>query len=242
MADKIALVTGAGKGIGASCAQHLAKSGYRVAVHYRSHREQAQQVAADLPGSEIFAYDLAQAGSCEALVKEVKSTMGDISLLVNNAGCSVDQVIPFAKPEDFDRVLASNLRPVFMLSKIVSRMLIKKKSGSIINISSVVGHTGNAGQSIYSASKGAITSFTKSIAQDLASFGVRCNCVAPGFIETQMTAKLPTEVKEKAIKQIPLARFGHVNDVAEAVAFLASDAANYITGTTIHVNGGMFMN
>ena len=240
MDSKVALVTGGSKGIGAACVKALAKAGYKVAIHFRSQPAEAESLKSEIPGSEIFQYDLSEESACQALVKDVKAKMGSIDVLVNNAGMSVDQILPFAKPDDFDRLLQVNLKPGFMLSKLCSRFMIKSKSGSIINITSVVGHTGNGGQSMYSATKSATTGFTKSIAMDLAPYGIRANCVAPGFIKTAMTGALPDDVQEQILTKIPVKKMGDPEDVANAVAFLASEGSKYITGSTIHVNGGMF--
>jgi 3-oxoacyl-[acyl-carrier protein] reductase len=239
---KVALVTGASKGIGAACAEKLGKAGFRVAIHYRGSEASAQKLAESIPGSKIFQADLSQPDQCQNLIKAVNSELGPIHTLVNNAGISIDQIITFAKPEDFDTLLATNLKPVFLLSKLATKGMIRQKSGRIINIASVVGYTGNGGQSMYAATKGAITAFTKSIAMDLASFGILANCVAPGFILTDMTQALPDAAKEAALGKIPVKRFGLPEDVAYAVEFLASERAKYITGSTIHVNGGMFTN
>jgi 3-oxoacyl-[acyl-carrier protein] reductase len=238
--SKVALVTGAAKGIGAACAKRLAKDGFRVAIHYRSNPDLALSLKAELPESEVFCYDLATEGACEALVKEIKSKMGRLDVVVNNAGIALDQIITFAKPEDFDKTVQTNVKPAFMISKFASKLMLRNKWGRIVNITSVVGHLGNAGQVIYSGAKGAITGMTKSMAMDLAGFGITCNCVAPGFIATDMTDSLPDEVKQKMLTQIPLARFGHPDDVANAVGFLVSEGSGYVTGTTIHVNGGMY--
>lgn len=238
--QKVALVTGSSRGIGAACAIELAKRGYRVAIHFRSQEEQALKVQAQAPGSEIFQADLGNPEECQTLVKVVTDKLGKIDVLVNNAGVAIDQLVTFAKPEDFSTSIDTNLRPVFLLTKLVSRSMIRQKSGSIINMTSVVGHTGNKGQSIYAATKAGITGFTKSIASDLAPFGIRCNCVAPGFIATDMTQALPDDVKTALLSKIPLNRLGQGEEVAKAVAFLASADSSYITGTTIHVNGGMF--
>jgi 3-oxoacyl-[acyl-carrier protein] reductase len=238
--SKVALVTGAAKGIGAACAKRLAKDGFRVAIHYRSNPDLALSLKAELPESEVFCYDLATEGACEALVKEIKSKMGRLDVVVNNAGIALDQIITFAKPEDFDKTVQTNVKPAFMISKFASKLMLRNKWGRIVNITSVVGHLGNAGQVIYSGAKGAITGMTKSMAMDLAGFGITCNCVAPGFIATDMTDSLPDEVKQKMLTQIPLARFGHPDDVANAVSFLVSEGSGYVTGTTIHVNGGMY--
>lgn len=242
MEQKVALVTGASRGIGKACAQALAQAGYLVAIHFRSQEQQARELAASLPGAKIFQADLGQEESCKDLVKQVKESFGRIDVLVNNAGMSIDQLITFAKPSEFDQVLDVNLKSIFNLSKTASRVMIKQKSGVIINMSSVVGHTGNAGQSMYAASKGAITAFTKSIASDLASFGIRANCVAPGFIKTDMTGELPPAAQAALLERVPLKRLGTPEEVAACVVFLASDGASYITGSTIHVNGGMYTN
>jgi 3-oxoacyl-[acyl-carrier protein] reductase len=240
MTQKVALVTGASRGIGAACALALGEAGYRVAVHYRGSEDKARAVCEKIPGALPVKFDLSQDGACEELVKLVKSEMGSLDVLVNNAGVSIDQLLPFAKVEDFDTLIATNVRPVFLLSKLAAKQMIRQKGGRIINVSSVVGHSGNMGQSMYAATKAAITGFTKSIAKDLAGFGILANCVAPGFIETDMTDALPEDVRQAILNTIPLKRLGSADEVAHAVAFLASDKASYITGTTIHVNGGMY--
>ncbi len=242
MSDKVALVTGASKGIGAACAIALGKMGYQVAIHFRSKPELAEQVASEIPNSQTFQYDLAEDGACEALVKDVKAKMGRIDVLVNNAGLSIDQLITFAKPEEFNRLLDTNVKPVFLLSKYASRLMIRQKAGHIINITSVVGHTGNPGQSMYASTKSAITGMTKSMAGELAKFRIHCNCIAPGFIKTDMTDQLPDDVQKQILDKIPLGRLGTPEDIGNAVAFLCSEQAAYITGSTIHVNGGMYPN
>lgn len=242
MNEKVALVTGGSKGIGSACVRLLGQNGYKVAVHYRSDAQLANDIVESIPDACAFQFDLSEDGAADALVKEVKKQFGRIDVLVNNAGHSIDQLIPFAKPTDFDTLLTINLKSVFLLSKHCSRLMIKQKSGSIVNITSVVGHTGNAGQSMYAATKSAITGFTKSIAQDLAAYQIRANCVAPGFIETNMTNGLSDEVKGSILEKIPMKRLGQSGEVAEAVLFLASEHSSYITGSTIHVNGGMFSN
>lgn len=241
-AVKVALVTGASRGIGAACASMLGRQGYKVALHYRGSEERAKSLASAIPGAVPFQADLSDPQACQDLIKAITSELGPISVLVNNAGVSIDQILPFAKPDDFDTLINTNLKPVFLLSKLVSKSMIRAKSGRIINIASVVGYTGNAGQSMYAATKGAITAFTKSIAQDLAQFGILCNCVAPGFIKTDMTDALPDQAKEAIMAKIPLKTFGEPEDIASAVLFLAGDGAKYITGSTIHVNGGMYTN
>tara|TARA_B100001964_G_C14072699_1_gene526605 strand:+ start:142 stop:876 length:735 start_codon:yes stop_codon:yes gene_type:complete len=238
---KIVLITGASGGIGAACAELLARRNYLVALHFHSNIAKANKLASDLDGCKTFRYDLSRPEACENLVKDVKKEFGCIDLLLNNAGRSIDQLVPFVKPTDYEELMQVNLRPVFLLSKFVSKLMIRKKSGSIINITSVVGHTGNPGQSVYTATKSAITGFTKSIAFELAPFGIRCNCVAPGFVKTSMTDSLPKEVHDRILEKIPLKRFATPQDVAHAVYFLSSSEASYITGSTIHVNGGMYM-
>jgi len=242
MTQKVALVTGGSRGIGAACAIALGRAGYRVAVHYRSDEDAARQVVQDIGEGQAvaFRFDLTMEGACAELVKAVKAELGSLDVLVNNAGLSIDQILPLAKPSDFDLLLNTNLKPVFLLAKAASRIMIKQKSGRIINITSVVGHTGNPGQSMYAATKAAITAFTQSIAQELGAAGILANCVAPGFIETDMTKDLREEVKQMILSRIPLKRLGQVDEVAAAVEFLASSKASYITGTTLHVNGGMF--
>lgn len=242
MGELVALVTGASRGIGKACAQKLSEAGYRVAIHYRSREELAQELSQTLPESKIYQADISDEDQCKSLVKAVKSDFGRIDVLVNNAGMSIDQVITFAKPDDFDKLYATNVKSCFNLSKLCSKVMIKQKSGSIINLTSVVGYTGNAGQSMYAATKGALTAFTKSIAADLAPFGIRANCVAPGFIATDMTEALGDEVKEAILSKVPLKRLGSPSEIGSVVAFLGSDKASYITGSTIHVNGGMYTN
>ena len=237
---KVALVTGSSRGIGAAIARILTRDGFHVAIQYRTGQKEAETLASELLGSKIFHCDLADPQSCIDLAKKVAADMGPIAVLVNNAGMTADQILAFAKPEDFDRLMATNVKPVFLLSKTISRQMMRQKWGRIINITSVVGHSGNPGQSIYTATKAAITAFTKTIAMELAPVGILCNCVAPGFIETGMTGQLPDATKEAIFSKIPLKRVGTVHEVAEAVSFLASEKSSYITGSTIHVNGGMY--
>jgi 3-oxoacyl-[acyl-carrier protein] reductase len=241
MTRGVALVTGAARGIGRACAEILSENGFTIAIHYRSGEQEAKQLAESLPGSKIFQADLAFADQCKDLITAVKKEFGRIDVLVNNAGMSSDQIITFAKPTDLENILDINFKSVFHLSKNVSKVMIKQKAGRIINITSVIGHTGNGGQSMYAASKGAVTAFTKSIAHDLAKFGINANCVAPGFIDTDMTDKLPEETKQYILAKVPLGRLGSAKEVANAVEFLASPGASYITGSTIHVNGGLLM-
>ena len=242
MDKRVALVTGGSRGIGASCAQVLHHAGFAIALHYRRDQQLAEQIGGNLDGSVTFQADLAEDGAAESLIKQVKTKMGSVDVLINNAGMVKDQLLPFAKLEDFDKIIKVNLRSLVALSKFASKVMIRKRWGRIINISSVLGHTGNFGQSIYAASKGAITAFTKSIAQDLAQFNILCNCVAPGFIASEMTDGLSDDVKQQINDRIALRRFGQPVDVAKTVAFLASDHASYITASTVHVNGGLYSN
>lgn len=240
--EKVALVTGASRGIGAACAVALGEAGFKVAVHYRGSEDRAQAVCGQIPGSGAFRADLSDYAACQDLIKTVVAEMGGLHVLVNNAGVAIDQILPMAKPDDFDTLINTNLKSVFLLSKFAARPMIRQKWGRIINLASVVGFTGNPGQSMYAATKAGIVGFTRSIAAEMAPYGILANCVAPGFIETDMTAALPEPVKEAMLGRIPMKRFGSVADIAGAVEFLASDKSAYITGSTIHVNGGMFTN
>lgn len=242
MEKKVALVTAGIKGIGKACARSLADRGYYVAIHFRSNPERALELAKEIGHAKIFQYDLLVEGACEDLIKDVKGEFGRIDVLVNNAGVAIDQLIPFAKADDFNTMMNTNLKAVFLLCKFASKQMIRQKKGNIINITSILGYTGNGGQSIYSATKGAVTALTKSMAKELAGFGIRCNCVAPGFIATDMTASLSDEIQKKILDQVPLKRMGCPEEVGAVAAFLASEEASYITGSTLHVNGGMYTN
>lgn len=238
--SKVALVTGGSKGIGKACVQKLAEDGFKVIIHYRSGEQEAKELAESIPEASTIHADLSEQQSTLDMMKEIKSAHGRLDVLVNNAGVCIDQLLMLAKEDSFDTMFNTNIKSNFLLCKAASRLMLKKKWGRIINITSVVGHMGNPGQSLYSSTKGALTSFTKSIASELASVGITCNCVAPGFIQTAMTGKLNDEQKEKLMEKIPMKRMGVPEDIANSVSFLASDAASYVTGTTIHVNGGMY--
>jgi 3-oxoacyl-[acyl-carrier protein] reductase len=240
--ERVALVTGGARGIGKACSIALAEAGFKVAIHYRGSADEAQAMASKLPHARAFQADLSDPTAIENLIKSVHKDMGSLDVLVNNAGINADQIIAFAKLDDFEKLVQTNLRSVFLTCKYVSKIMMKKKYGRIINMASVVGYTGNPGQAMYSATKGAITAFTKSIALELAHFGVTANCVAPGFITTDMTAAIPSEAKAQLLQKIPLKREGTPEEIAHTVAFLASDKSSYITGSTIHVNGGLFTN
>ena len=226
---KVALVTGASRGIGHAIAAELAKQGAKV-VGTATTEEGAKRI-----GGRVL--DVRDAAQCDALVKE----LGDIAILVNNAGITRDNLALRMKDEDWDAVLDTNLRAVFRLSRAVMRGMMKARWGRIINVTSVVGAAGNAGQANYAAAKAGVVGLTKSLARELGSRNITMNCVAPGFIDTDMTRALPEESRNALLTQIPLGRLGSADEVAAAVAYLASPAAGYVTGSVLHVNGGMYM-
>ncbi|BEU88396.1 3-oxoacyl-[acyl-carrier-protein] reductase [Selenomonas sp. TAMA-11512] len=242
---KSALVTGASRGIGRAIALRLAKEGAKVAVNYAGNETAANEVKAEIEklGGEVILIkaNVADGAACEAMVEEVVKAFGQIDILVNNAGITRDGLLIRMKEEDYDAVLSTNLKSVFHLTKAAGKRMMKKRYGRIINMTSVVGLMGNVGQTNYAAAKAGILGFSKSAAKEFASRGITVNMVAPGFIQTDMTAVLPDDVKEKLSTEIPLGRMGAPEDVAEAVLFLASDQAAYITGQVIHVDGGMVM-
>lgn len=242
---KTALITGGSRGIGRAIAVLFAKEGAKVAINYAGN-QQAAQGTIDLIracGGEAIAIqcDVSDGAAVDAMVKQVKEDFGRIDIMVNNAGIARDGLLMRMKEADWDSVMDTNLKGVFHCTKAVSKIMMKQKGGSIVNISSVVGLTGNAGQSNYAAAKAGIIGFTKSIAKELASRGIRVNAVAPGFIGTEMTDILPEEVKKSMIAGIPLGRMAQPEEVAAGVLFLASDNAGYITGQTLHIDGGMVM-
>lgn len=242
---KSAIVTGASRGIGKDIALYLAKEGAKVAVNYSGSKEKAEAVVEEIKafGGEAFAVqaNVDQAEDVQRLVSETLEQFGTIDILVNNAGITKDNLIMRMKEQEWDDVLDTNLKGVFLCTKSVTRQMMKQRHGRIINITSIVGVSGNAGQANYVAAKAGVIGLTKSTALELASRNITVNSVAPGFITTDMTDALPEEVKTQMLGQIPLAKFGNPEDIAKAVAFLASDDANYITGQTLHVNGGMYM-
>ncbi len=242
---KIALVTGAGRGIGRAIAKRLARDGIFVLINYCSSGKEAEEVLKEIrldggDGACVQA-DVSDFVRTEEMAKEIIREYGSLDILVNNAGITRDGLIMRMTEEDFDRVLAINLKGCFHTIRHLSRYFVKQRYGRIINIASVVGIAGNAGQANYSASKAGIIGLTKSVARELAGRGITVNAVAPGFIETEMTEVLSDQVKERAAAQIPMGKFGKAEDVAEAVAFLASDRAAYITGQVLQVDGGMVM-
>ena len=236
---KLALVTGASRGIGRACVEILAKQGFAIAVHYRRHKSLAEQVAADCDQAKIFAADLSTPESPSQLVTQVQQAMGPISVLVNNAGITIDKLTLMSSEEHYTQILNTNLGATYRLSKAVLKSMIKQRSGRIINITSIIGHTGARGQSLYSASKAAVTAFTQSLAAETGRFNILCNCVAPGYITTEMTKDIPESIHQHIISRVHLGRAGTATEVAHAVGFLASEHASFITGTTLHVNGGM---
>ncbi|CXV74512.1 3-oxoacyl-[acyl-carrier protein] reductase [Staphylococcus aureus] len=242
---KSALVTGASRGIGRSIALQLAEEGYNVAVNYAGSKEKAEAVVEEIKakGVDSFAIqaNVADADEVKAMIKEVVSQFGSLDVLVNNAGITRDNLLMRMKEQEWDDVIDTNLKGVFNCIQKATPQMLRQRSGAIINLSSVVGAVGNPGQANYVATKAGVIGLTKSAARELASCGITVNAVAPGFIVSDMTDALSDELKEQMLTQIPLARFGQDTDIANTVAFLASDKAKYITGQTIHVNGGMYM-
>ncbi|MED3731623.1 3-oxoacyl-[acyl-carrier-protein] reductase [Geobacillus stearothermophilus] len=242
---KIALVTGASRGIGRAVALELARQGANVVVNYAGSEAKANEVVEMIRslGREAIAVqaDVARAEEVERLVKTVLDQFGRLDILVNNAGITRDNLLMRMKEEEWDAVINTNLKGVFLCTKAVTRPMMKQRGGRIINIASVVGVIGNPGQANYVAAKAGVIGLTKTAARELASRNITVNAVAPGFITTDMTEALSEELKGEMLKQIPLARFGEPDDVARVVAFLASDAAGYMTGQTLHVDGGMVM-
>ena len=243
--DKIAVVTGGGRGIGRAICLALAVRGATVVINYNRSAAAAETLVAEIEAAggaaRSMQTDVSNAQQVADMFKAIVAEFGTIDILVNNAGMTRDNVIMMMKPEDFDAVIETNLRSCWLCCKTAARTMMRKRSGSIVNITSVVGIAGNGGQTNYAASKAGIIGLTKSLAKEVAVRGIRVNAVAPGFVETDMTADLSADIKAKAIEAIPLGRMGAPKDIAKAVAFLASEDAAYITGQTLIVDGGMVM-
>jgi 3-oxoacyl-[acyl-carrier protein] reductase len=242
---KVALVTGASRGIGREIALELAREGCNVAVNFAGSEAKANQVVDEIKsiGREAIAVqcNVSDAEAVQAMVKETIGQFGSIDILVNNAGITKDNLLMRMKETEWDDVININLKGVFLCTKAVTRQMMKQRSGRIINISSIVGVSGNPGQANYVAAKSGVIGLTKTTARELAPRGITVNAVAPGFISTDMTDQLPEDVRSEMLKQIPLSRFGDPQDIAKVVTFVASDSASYMTGQTLHIDGGMVM-
>lgn len=242
---KTALVTGASRGIGRAIALRLAAEGASVAINYAGNTAKAAETKAAIEAAggkaALFQADVSDSAQVEQMVAAVTEMFGTIDILVNNAGITRDGLLMRMKEEDFDAVLDTNLKGIFHVTKAVSKLMMKKRAGRIVNMASVVGILGNAGQTNYAAAKAGVIGFTKSAAREFAARGITVNAVAPGFIATDMTAAMPEKAKEATLAAIPLRRMGEPEDVANAVAFLVSDQASYITGQVVKVDGGMVM-
>lgn len=244
MNGRIALVTGASRGIGHAIALELGARGARVAGTATTAEGaaaiQEAFAAAGIDGIGVQ-LDVNDSAGIETALADVQSRLGDVAILVNNAGITRDNLLLRMRDDEWDQIMATNLRAVFVLSKLVLRPMMKARWGRIVNVTSVVGHLGNAGQANYAAAKAGVAGFAKSLAREVGSRSITVNCVAPGFIDTDMTRGLADAQRDALLGQVPLGRFGNAREVAHAVAFLASEGASYITGSTIHVNGGMLM-
>jgi 3-oxoacyl-[acyl-carrier protein] reductase len=243
---KAALVTGGSRGIGRAIAATLAQGRAKVAINYAGNEAAAKEAAelcekAGASAVKLMKFDVADSAACTAAVEEVVSAFGGLHVLVNNAGIAIDQLVMRVKDDDWKRQLDVNLTGAFHLVRAVTRPMMKAKGGAIVNLTSVVGEMGNAGQAAYAATKAGLIGMTKSVARELASRNIRVNAVAPGFIDTDMTAGLPEAARTAMLNVIPLARLGSAQEVADCVAWLASDKASYVTGEVIRVNGGMYM-
>lgn len=243
--DKNIFITGSSRGIGAGLAQVLAQAGAKVTITYGASKDSAEKLFADLPGEGhlLLQMDMNSEDSVsQAFSQALEKWDGRIDGLVNNAGITRDQLLLRMKSQDFDDVYQTNLRGSFYTTKLALKPMMKQRKGSIVNISSVVGSMGNPGQANYAATKAGLEAFTKSVAKEIGSRGIRVNSVAPGFIKTDMTESLSEDQKKALTEGLPLARLGEVQDIAASVIFLLSDASSYVTGHTLHVNGGMYMN
>ncbi|MGW8285097.1 MAG: 3-oxoacyl-[acyl-carrier-protein] reductase [Candidatus Deferrimicrobiaceae bacterium] len=245
LSGKVALVTGSARGIGKTIVERFAAEGAVVVLSDVTNEAAAAETLAAIVGGGgkgmVEMFDVGDAAQVDAAVQHILSEQGRIDILVNNAGITRDNLLMRLSEEDFDSVLRTNLKGTFLLTKAVSRPMMKQRSGRIVNLSSVVGQMGNAGQSNYSAAKAGIIGFTKSMARELASRSVTVNAIAPGFIMTAMTAALPENVRQGFLDQIPMGKFGTPEDVAELAVYLASDGASYVTGQVIGINGGLYM-
>ncbi|QIN78949.1 3-oxoacyl-[acyl-carrier-protein] reductase [Rubrobacter marinus] len=245
MEGRVALVTGGGRGIGRAIAVRLARGGAKVAVSYRANDEAAEETARLVREAgaecETFKGDVASSEDVDALFAGVKEAFGPVEILVNNAGTTRDNIMLRMKDAEFDEVLQTNLKGTYLCTRAVLRGMVRARWGRIVNVSSVVGLLGNAGQANYAASKAGIIGMTKSVAREVANRGITANAVAPGYVETELTGALSEEIKERILGQVPVGRFGEPEEIAEVVAFLVGDGAAYITGQTITVDGGMVM-
>ena len=242
---RVAIVTGGGRGIGRAVAVRLAEEGASVAISYRKDAAAAQEAAAAVQSAgvecEIFKGDVASPEDVQALFKGVGDAFGRVDILINNAGITRDNIMLRMKEKEFDDVLRTNLGGTYLCTRAALRPMVRARWGRIVNVSSVVGLVGNAGQANYAASKAGIIGFTKSVAREVARRGITANAIAPGYVETELTGSLPEDVKDRIRDQVPLGRFGEAEEVAEVVAFLAGEGAGYVTGQTIAVDGGMTM-
>ena len=242
---RVAVVTGGTRGIGRTIALRLAAEGANVAVSYRSNDEAAEETATSVRAEgvkcEVFKGDVASPEDVQALFKGVSDVFGRVDILINNAGITRDNIMMRMKEDEFDEVLRTNLGGTYLCTRAALRPMVRARWGRLVNVSSVVGLVGNAGQANYAASKAGIIGFTKSVAREVAQRGITANAVAPGYVETELTGSLPEEVKDRIRSQVPMGRFGEAEEVAEVVAFLAGEGAGYVTGQTIAVDGGMTM-
>ena len=244
MQGKVALVTGASRGIGQAIALALGHAGATI-IGTATSATGAEAISQSLAGAGVngtgMALDVRDTAQCEAVTDAIQTRFGEIAILVNNAGVTRDNLLVRMKDAEWDDIMDTNLRPVFVLTRLLLRPMMKARWGRIINVTSVVGSVGNAGQANYAAAKAGLAGFSKSVAREVGSRNITVNCIAPGFIDTDMTRALSDTQREALLTQVPLGRLGKVDEIAAAAVYLASDAAGYVTGSTLHVNGGMFM-